>query len=123
MKKSAHSFPPGHPPAARGKDAYARGVRKPRYLLKLYVAGSTPRSTQAIANLRSVCDDYLEGRHELEVVDIFQQPEQAVRNQIIAVPTLLKARPIPSRCLVGDLSDRARIMASLGLKEADRSVI
>jgi circadian clock protein KaiB len=94
----------------------------PNYVLKLYVAGTTPRSTRAIANLHSLCDRYLDGRHELEVVDIFQQPERAAINQIVAVPALLKTSPAPVRCLVGDLSDRKKLLRALNLDELERSV-
>lgn len=98
------------------------GAKKIKYVLKLYVAGTTPRSTRAIANLHSLCDQYLNGRHELEVVDIFQQPERAAQNQVIAVPALLKTSPGPVRCLVGDLSDSKKLLTALNLDAADRSV-
>ncbi|MDR3436297.1 circadian clock KaiB family protein [Telmatospirillum sp.] len=86
-----------------------------RYVLRLYVAGSTKRSTRAIENTREVCDTYLKGRHELEVVDLYQHPEAAAREQIIAAPTLIRLFPVPLRRIIGDLSDRQRILTSLGL--------
>jgi circadian clock protein KaiB len=86
-----------------------------RYVLRLYVTGSTKRSTRAIETARQICDAYLKGRHELEVVDLYQHPEAAAREQIIAAPTLVKVLPGPLRRVIGDLSDRQRVLASLGL--------
>ena len=86
-----------------------------RYVLRLDVTGSTNRSTRAIEAARQICDTYLPGRHELEVIDLYQDPEAAGREQIIAVPTLVKLLPAPLRRVIGDLSDRPRVLASLGL--------
>jgi circadian clock protein KaiB len=85
------------------------------YVLRLYVTGSTTRSARAIETARQICDTYLKDRHELEVVDLYQFPEAAARAQIIAAPTLLKLQPDPLRRVIGDLSDRQRVLASLGL--------
>jgi circadian clock protein KaiB len=85
------------------------------YVLRLYVAGNTQRSTRAIETTRDICDFYLQGRHELEVVDLYECPEAAASAQIVAVPTLVRVHPGPLRRVLGDLSDRARILASLGL--------
>ena len=85
------------------------------YVLRLYVTGSTARSARAIETTRQICDTYLKGRHELEVVDLYQFPEAASREQIIAAPTLIKLAPEPLRRVIGDLSDRQRVLASLGL--------
>jgi circadian clock protein KaiB len=85
------------------------------YRLRLYVAGSTTRSTCAIEAIRQICDTYLKGRHDLEVIDLYQNPEAAAREQIIAAPTLVKLVPAPLRRIIGDLSDRQRVLASLGL--------
>lgn len=86
-----------------------------RYVLRLYVTGSTKRSARAIEVMRQICDTYLIGRHELEVIDLYQHPEVAAREQIIAAPTLVKLQPAPLRRVIGDLSDRPRVLASLGL--------
>ena len=86
-----------------------------RYVLRLYVAGSTKRSTRAIETTRRICDTHLKGRHELEVVDLYQYPEAAAREQIIAAPTLVKLLPSTLRRVIGDLSDQQRVLASLGL--------
>ena len=93
----------------------ADDVDMQRYVLKLYVTGKTPRSTQAVENLRAICDEYLEGRYDLEVIDIYQQPGLLAGEQIIAAPTLLKKSPLPMRRLVGDLSNRHRVLVGLDL--------
>ena len=90
-------------------------VGQDQFVLRLYVTGTTLRSTRAIANLREVCDEHLSDRYELEVVDVYQQPELAAREQLVAVPTLVKRLPLPLRRLVGDLSDRQRVLAGLDL--------
>jgi circadian clock protein KaiB len=86
-----------------------------RYMLKLYVTGATERSLRAIANLKAVCEQYLKGRYHLEVVDIYRRPELLRRDQIVAVPTLIKKLPVPVRLLVGDLSRREQVLQGLGL--------
>jgi circadian clock protein KaiB len=87
-----------------------------RFVLRLYVTGNTVRSSQAIANIRSLCEDYLGDRYDLEVVDIYQQPDELVRDQIIAAPTLIKQLPAPVRRLIGDLSDRDKVLVGLDLE-------
>jgi len=90
-----------------------------RFVLRLYITGNTVRSGQAIANVRALCDDYLSGRYELEVVDIYQQPKAAAKEQIIAAPTLIKELPIPAKRLIGDLSDRDKVLVGLNLMKSD----
>jgi circadian clock protein KaiB len=85
------------------------------FVLRLYVTGTTARSTRAVANLREVCEHHLADRYELEVIDVYQQPELAAREQLVAVPTLIKRLPLPLRRLIGDLSDRQRVLAGLDL--------
>ena len=89
---------------------------KQRYRLRLYVSGMTPRSTLAFANIKEICEERLKGLYVLEVIDIYQQPVLAEGDQIIAVPTLLKKLPLPLRRLIGDLSDRERVLIGLDLK-------
>lgn len=89
---------------------------RPRYRLRLYVAGMTPRSARAVANIKEICEAHLKGRFALEVVDIYQQPVLAKGDQIIAVPTLIRRLPMPLRRLIGDLSDRERVLVGLDLK-------
>jgi circadian clock protein KaiB len=85
------------------------------YVLHLYITGATPNSTQAVRNLKDICERYLAGRYELQIVDIYQQPEMAQEARIVAAPTLVKRSPGLMRWLVGDLSDRRRVLALLGL--------
>ncbi len=85
------------------------------YLLRLFVTGTTPRSARAIQNIRAICDDKLHGRYDLEVVDIYQHPEQARPDQIVVTPTLVKKLPLPVRKLIGDLSDEARVLVGLDI--------
>ena len=82
-----------------------------RYVLRLYVTGMTPRSARAVKNLRAICDEYLEGRYDLEVIDIYQQPVLAKGEQIIAAPTLIKKLPLPMRRIIGDMSNRERVLS------------
>lgn len=85
------------------------------YVLRLYVTGSTSRSSRAISSVHSLCEEYLPGRYELKVIDIYQQPDDAQAEHIIAAPTLVKSGPGPSRRVVGDLSDPRKIVASLDI--------
>jgi len=87
-----------------------------KHLLRLYVTGMTPRSQNAIAHLKTICEEYLHGRYELEVIDIYQQPTLAKGDQIIAAPTLIKRLPLPLRRLVGDLSNVDRVLLGLDLR-------
>ena len=86
------------------------------YVLRLYVAGATPGSQRAISNLRAICESELAGRYELEVIDVYQRPTLAAGEQIVAAPTLIKQLPLPVRTLVGDLSDRDRVLVGLDLR-------
>ena len=86
------------------------------YVLRLFVSGATPRSTNAIANIKAICERELAGRYELEVVDIYQQPDLAKAHQIVAVPTLIKSLPAPIRRLIGDLSEEEKVLVGLDLR-------
>lgn len=87
------------------------------YVLRLYVTGKTPNSLRAITNLKELCDQYLPGRYDLQVIDIYQQPLLAEEDQIMAAPTLVKELPPPLRKLIGDLSDRERVLVKLDLQQ------
>ncbi len=89
-----------------------------KHILRLYVTGMTPRSTDAIERIKAICEEYLAGRYELEVVDIYQQPTLAKGEQIIATPTLIRKLPLPLRRLVGDLSNKERVLLGLDLRKA-----
>jgi circadian clock protein KaiB len=85
------------------------------FRFQLYVSGSTARSARAIANMQRICEEHLVGRHTYEVIDVYQNPEATRRMQIIATPTLVKLEPEPSRRVVGDLSDKQRVLAGLNI--------
>jgi circadian clock protein KaiB len=86
-----------------------------RYKLRLFITGSTPRSTRAIENMRRICQEHLEGQYDLEVIDVYQNPEATRELQIVATPTLVKILPEPLRRIIGDLSDKERVLAGLNL--------
>ncbi len=85
------------------------------YLLHLYITGATPNSMRAVRNIKEICEQHLAGRYELLIIDIYQQPDLAQREQIVAAPTLIRVRPLPRRQLVGDLSNREAVLISLGV--------
>lgn len=86
-----------------------------RTVLRLFVAGSTPKSTRAVANLRAILEEHLPDRYDLEVIDLYQQPELAKKYGLLAAPTALKTQPLPMRRIIGDMSDRARVLAALDI--------
>jgi circadian clock protein KaiB len=86
-----------------------------RYVLRLYITGMTARSARAVKNLREICDEFLVGRYDLEVIDIYQHPAQTRDDQIIAAPTLIKQFPLPTRRVIGDMSNRERVLHGLDL--------
>ena len=101
---------------AKKLEKAAKAEDRGKYVLKLYITGSTPRSTKAIMNIRKICEEYLNGRYELEIIDIFQQPVLARGEQIIAAPTLIKKLPLPLRRFIGDMSDTDKILIGLDLR-------
>jgi circadian clock protein KaiB len=96
------------PPESAGADNRA-------YILRLFITGTTPRSARAIANLRRICEERLQGHYDLEVVDIYQHPQAAKEHQIIAAPTLVRMLPLPLRKVIGDLADEERVLVGLDL--------
>jgi len=103
--------------AADEFDLTISDLSKDKYLLRLYITGSTSRSILALTNLKKICEEYLEGRYELEVIDLYQQPSLAQGDQIIAAPTLIKQLPLPFRRIIGDMSDKEKVLFGLDLKE------
>jgi circadian clock protein KaiB len=91
------------------------------YMLTLFVSGASEYSAQAIANIREICDAHLTGRHRLNIVDLNQEPALAVQHHILATPTLVKDHPLPTRMLVGDMSDHVRILLALDLPPLARA--
>jgi circadian clock protein KaiB len=100
-------------------DPEATHLPRGQYKLRLFITGSTPRSARAIENMRRICEENLEGRYDLEVVDVYQDPEATRELQIIATPTLVKILPEPLRRIIGDLSDRERVLAGLDIAPLD----
>ena len=94
----------------------AAAKQEPAYVLRLFVSGATPQSTRALVNIKEICEEHLRGRYELEVVDVFVKTADARAEDIVAVPTLLKKLPTPLRRLVGDLSNRERVLIGLNIK-------
>lgn len=94
---------------------------KGTYILTLYITGQTFRSQQAIRNIKRICEEELNSRYELEVIDIYQQPELAKNVDLVAAPTLIKTLPVPIRRLVGDMSDREQVLIGLDLKKNEKS--
>jgi circadian clock protein KaiB len=86
------------------------------YILRLYVTGVSPNSIKAINNIKSICETYLAGKYALEIVDIYQQAEVAKREQIIALPLLIKKFPLPEKRLIGDMSETEKVLKGLGLQ-------
>ena len=103
--------------AAEKFDMKISALDKDRYILRLYVTGATSRSATAITNLKKICEEYLEGRYELEVIDLYQKPSLAKGDQIIAAPTLIKKLPLPFRRIIGDMSDKDKVLLGLDLRE------
>lgn len=87
-----------------------------KYVLRLYVTGATARSRNAIVNINAICHEHLQGKYDLEVIDIHQKPALAKDEQIVAAPTLIKQLPLPLRRIIGDLSDRESVLFGLDLK-------
>ncbi|MBV9521388.1 MAG: circadian clock KaiB family protein [Alphaproteobacteria bacterium] len=92
------------------------GQPSAEYVLRLFVTGTTTRSIKAIASIRRICQEHLRGRYQLEVIDLYQHPERAKDEQIIAAPTLIRQLPLPLRRLVGDLSDSEKVLLGLAIE-------
>jgi circadian clock protein KaiB len=105
--------------ARKTKTSPLRKPKKDFYVLRLYVAGLTARSRTAISNITSICEEHLQGRYDLEVIDVFQRPILAREEQIIATPTLVKRLPSPLRRLIGDLSEKQKVLIGLDLRRVD----
>ena len=86
-----------------------------RYVLRLFITGTTSRSQRAIANMRRICEEKLAGKYDLEIIDVYENPEATQELQVVATPTLVKVLPEPLRRNIGDLSDREKVLAGLNL--------
>ena len=113
------------PDTRRGKDAIAMPLSEANlapaepkaYQLRLYVAGQTPKSVLALKNLKQICEDHLQGRYEIEIVDLLENPQLAQGDQILALPTLVRRLPEPIKKIIGDLSNKERVLVGLDLRE------
>jgi circadian clock protein KaiB len=86
--------------------------------LRLYVAGQSPKSLDAFANLKAICEEHLPGRYQIEIVDLLEHPALAASDEVLAVPTLVRVRPTPSRRMIGTLADTERVLGSLRIPKA-----
>ncbi len=105
---------PAKKPAARKRANHKS--KQERYILRLYVAGQTPRCMLAFANLKKICEEHLEGRYEIELVDLLENPRLAAGDQILAIPTLVRRLPPPVRKIIGDLSNTERVLVGLAVE-------
>lgn len=97
-------------------EAASRDTKEQHYTLRLYIAGLTPRSQQALRTVTTICEEHLSGRYDLEVIDIYQHPVLAKGEQIIAVPTLIKKLPHPLRKMIGNMADIDKVLVGLDLR-------
>ncbi len=85
------------------------------YVLKLFITGATPNSTKAVENLTQICEEHIKGKYSLEIIDVYQQQAIAEEEQLIALPFLIKKFPLPERRMIGDLSNKAKVLKGLGI--------
>jgi circadian clock protein KaiB len=116
MRKKQHDGELPFHDATKDFEMALQETDKGNYVLRLYVSGMTPNSVRAIENVRKLCAEYLEGRYQLEIIDIYQQPIFAKEGQIIAAPTLVKELPEPLRKFIGDMSQTERILLGLDVR-------
>lgn len=93
-------------------------LKPQNYVLRLYITGATPQSARAISNVKQICEEHLKGLYRLDVIDLYQQPQLARSEQILAAPTLIKELPLPARRVLGDMSKTERVLLALGLVHA-----
>ncbi len=120
MKGTAAEKPPRgankRPTKGLTKTRTAKKEKKKLWGLRLYVAGQTPKSLAAFANLKAICEEHVPGRYTIEVIDLLVNPQLAKGDQIIAIPTLVRKLPVPIRKIIGDLSDTERVLVGLDLR-------
>lgn len=95
------------------------GTKVPRYQLRLYIAGQTPKSATALRNLRRICETHLAGEYSIEIIDLVKAPTLAAGDQILAVPTLVRRLPEPIKKIIGDLSNEERVLVGLDVKPVE----
>ncbi|MFZ2224902.1 MAG: circadian clock KaiB family protein [Candidatus Deferrimicrobium sp.] len=104
---------------AETTEQFEKGVSRlggRKYVLRLYVAGMTPNSARAISNLKKICEEHLAGQYDLNVIDVYRRPTLAKGEQIVAAPTLVKKLPLPMRKLIGDMSDKGKVLVGLDIR-------
>ena len=92
-------------------------LKTPDYILKLYITGASPNSAKAISNIKTICDKYLKSSYKLEIIDIYQQPAVARKEEIVALPLLVRSAPLPIKRLIGNMSDTEKVLKGLELQE------
>lgn len=97
------------------KTSAADESQSKEYVFRLFITGASPNSLKAVNNIRDICETYLRGRYSLEIVDVYQQIELARQEQIVALPLLVRKKPLPERKLIGDLSEKEKVIKTLGL--------
>jgi circadian clock protein KaiB len=98
-------------------EAPAQGSGEPYWDLRLYVAGKTPKSVRAFTSLKKICEEHLEGRYHIMVIDLLESPQLAQGDQILAIPTVIRRRPEPPRTIIGDLSNAERVLIGLDIRQ------
>jgi len=88
-------------------------MKKKDYILRLFITGATPNSVRALSNIKEICENYLKGRYSLEIIDVYQQVDIAQKEQLIALPLLIRKNPLPERRLIGDMSDIQKVLKGL----------
>jgi len=97
------------------ENTHALNAAKGKYILRLFVTGILPNSVRAIKNINIICEQYLKGKYELEIIDIYQQPSLALSEEIVAVPVLIKKFPLPEERMIGDMSNTEKVLKGLGI--------
>ena len=121
MNRPAKADRPADVNQSANVDPQGEAVQDGHYNLRLYVAGQTPKSITALANLKNICEQHLAGRYRIEVIDLLQQPQLAAGDQILAVPTLVRRLPEPLKKIIGNLSDMERVLVGLDLRPENAS--
>lgn len=116
MKSAAATKSAPHKTANKRTVVKASRKKNETYMLRLYVAGQTPRCVSAFANLKKICEEHLAGQYQIEVVDLLENPRLAQGDQILAIPTLVRKLPEPVRKIIGDLSNTERVLVGLDLQ-------
>lgn len=92
-------------------------MQKNDYMLRLFITGASPNSVRALTNIKQICEDHLKGRYSLEIIDVYQQAEIAEKEQLVALPLLIRKKPLPERRLIGDMSDIGKVLKGLEINQ------